>query len=382
MFTPSRLLIKLVRGFKSRMSGGKLTLLWIVFIIPLISSEEDVEVSCVIATSCILPCSFKASSEIIIHWLRLVDGVHAHSYYNNINQLAHQNPQFENRTSLFDSQISQGNASLLLTNVMIQDSGRYKCYTSTTLGYKESMVNVQVNALISRVGVSLTDGGFTCSSEGIYPQPELTWSTRPPSKHLHNLSSADFHISPGGLYSVSSFLRLPHTHSSVSCSVKTRGNRKKTTLMQRSSVQLSSSTAPLSCSIPTPLTSLSWSFNHRNILKWSPAQYLLSISEEWKPHVMVGESENLTLKDISSQHEGTYVCEASNAEETLITETQVEMEKRSGNLVMIICVVLGVLVPALLALAAVIFCLRKRRQKQEKAQKVEDGKNTLEPLNP
>uniref|UniRef100_A0A3B5QQH6 Butyrophilin subfamily 3 member A2-like Ig-C domain-containing protein n=1 Tax=Xiphophorus maculatus TaxID=8083 RepID=A0A3B5QQH6_XIPMA len=64
---------------------------------------------------------------------------------------------FRSRASLFEDQISRGNGDLLLRGVKVDDEGRYRF-------------------------VFYFDGNrITCSSEGIYPQPELTWSTEPPS---------------------------------------------------------------------------------------------------------------------------------------------------------------------------------------------------------
>uniref|UniRef100_A0A3Q3A3T4 Immunoglobulin V-set domain-containing protein n=1 Tax=Kryptolebias marmoratus TaxID=37003 RepID=A0A3Q3A3T4_KRYMA len=68
---------------------------------------------------------------------------HIHSYFDNQDQLGNQDQRFRGRTSLFKDQISRGNASLLLRGVKVQDEGRYKCYTSTIGGNKESFINLK-----------------------------------------------------------------------------------------------------------------------------------------------------------------------------------------------------------------------------------------------
>ncbi|GLD54487.1 CD276 antigen-like protein [Lates japonicus] len=67
----------------------------------------DVEVSCVLTESCILPCSFQSGDETIIHWVQVAGNVPVHSYYYNQDQLGHQDQRFRGRTSLFKDQISE-----------------------------------------------------------------------------------------------------------------------------------------------------------------------------------------------------------------------------------------------------------------------------------
>ncbi|GLD54484.1 hemicentin-2-like isoform X1 [Lates japonicus] len=112
---------------------------------------------------------------------RQEDSFQVHSFYRNQDQLGLQDQFFRNRTSLFKDQISRGNASLQLTGVEVQDQGRYRCYTSTVRGEESSFINLKVDAPVSKVKILRVENRISCSSEGIYPEPDLTWSTRPPS---------------------------------------------------------------------------------------------------------------------------------------------------------------------------------------------------------
>eukprot|EP00064_Thunnus_orientalis_P025862 superscaffoldBa00014266_g26293 len=130
----------------SRMSGIKSIFLVVVTFLLSPPTIADEEVSCVFMESCILPCGFQAGDHILIHWIQVTAVmVPVHSYYYNQDQLFHQNQRFRGRTSLFKDQISRGNASLRLTGVEFQDQGRYKCYTSTITGNKESFINVNMD---------------------------------------------------------------------------------------------------------------------------------------------------------------------------------------------------------------------------------------------
>uniref|UniRef100_A0A2K6ETC9 Ig-like domain-containing protein n=1 Tax=Propithecus coquereli TaxID=379532 RepID=A0A2K6ETC9_PROCO len=81
----------------------------------------------------ILPCSFKSGSEIIIHW-QTQSTINVHSYYRGSDHLERQDPRYTNRTSLFQSEIHNGNASLSLRRLSLVDEGIYICYVGTTFG--------------------------------------------------------------------------------------------------------------------------------------------------------------------------------------------------------------------------------------------------------
>ncbi|XP_039646458.1 butyrophilin-like protein 1 [Perca fluviatilis] len=133
------------RKFNRRMTGIKWVLLVLVLTFLSPARGDDIQVSCVFMESCILPCSFPPGDEVVIHWYEMTKETLAHSYYHNQDQLGLQDQHFRGRTSLFQDQISRGNASLWLTGVEVQDQGRYKCYTSTITGNKELFINLNVD---------------------------------------------------------------------------------------------------------------------------------------------------------------------------------------------------------------------------------------------
>ncbi|XP_042371457.1 V-set domain-containing T-cell activation inhibitor 1-like, partial [Plectropomus leopardus] len=111
------------------------------------------EVFCDFGKSCILPCSFEAGYDSLIHWYQQKEAeISVHSFYHEKVQLDLQDERFRGRTSLFEDQISKGNASLELSGVEVQDQGRYKCYTSTTRG-EESFIHLRVDAPVGEVSI-------------------------------------------------------------------------------------------------------------------------------------------------------------------------------------------------------------------------------------
>uniref|UniRef100_A0A4W6G3F4 Ig-like domain-containing protein n=1 Tax=Lates calcarifer TaxID=8187 RepID=A0A4W6G3F4_LATCA len=196
------------------------------------------EVSCVFMESCILPCSFQSGADPVIHWTQVTAGhLPVHSYYRNKDQFGLQDQFFRNRTSLFKDQISRGNASLQLTGVEVQDQGRYRCYTSTMRGKEESCVNLRVDSMRDTQEihkdiclVNMVGNRIICSSEGIYPEPDLTWSTRPPS-NLNLQNQTSIQQTEQQLYNISSSLILSDSETDLIyiCTISTRSNSRNTT---------------------------------------------------------------------------------------------------------------------------------------------------------
>uniref|UniRef100_A0A3Q1J614 Ig-like domain-containing protein n=1 Tax=Anabas testudineus TaxID=64144 RepID=A0A3Q1J614_ANATE len=230
-------------------------------------------VSCVFKENCILPCSFKTGDDVVIHWIHQ-------------DQLTSQGHRFEGRTSLFKDQIAKGNASLRLTGVQVQDQGRYSCYTSTIPSNKDSFIDLKVDGKYTKhkqIQKQNVENSITCSSEGIYPEPELTWSTNPPSNMSFNTTTR-VQQTEQQLYNISSSLILsdPGTDVVYSCTISTRRNKRRATL-----------------------------FNQK----------------QWMQHVQsVSESGSLTIQALTPNQEGRYTCELSDAEETHISNTHLHFQ--------------------------------------------------------
>uniref|UniRef100_A0A3Q3CWU6 Ig-like domain-containing protein n=1 Tax=Haplochromis burtoni TaxID=8153 RepID=A0A3Q3CWU6_HAPBU len=184
----------------------------------LCSYVSATEVSCVFMERCILPCSFQIGNETIIWWFKTEGDKLVHLFNYNKEQLEHQDQCFTNRTKLFTDLICRGNASLQLTGVEIQDEGKYNCITHTTRENQESFVNLNINGMrnflnvlsfiaapVNEVKIDQVDNRITCWSEGIYPKPQLTWSTSPPS-NITFLNTTTVQQTKQLLYNISSSL--------------------------------------------------------------------------------------------------------------------------------------------------------------------------------
>ncbi|KAK1151972.1 CD276 antigen-like [Acipenser oxyrinchus oxyrinchus] len=106
-------------------------------------------VKCTEGQDCILSCSFNYTAggwdeKSGVIWRRAETDHIVQGYYNNREQLSDQIPQYVKRTSLFDSELQRGNASLLLRRVREDDAGEYRCFVSTPRLYGSSLTEVVV----------------------------------------------------------------------------------------------------------------------------------------------------------------------------------------------------------------------------------------------
>lgn len=80
-----------------------------------------------------LNCSFSHASpfnlsDLSVFWQLTDTKRNVHGYWEGHDQLADQAESFANRTSLFPAQLGLGNASLLLSRVVVADEGSYTCF--------------------------------------------------------------------------------------------------------------------------------------------------------------------------------------------------------------------------------------------------------------
>ncbi|KAK6467671.1 CD276 antigen-like isoform X1 [Huso huso] len=106
-------------------------------------------VKCTEGQDCILSCTFYYRAggwdkKLAVIWRRAEMDRIVNVYHDNTDQLADQHPQYVNRTSLFDSELQRGNASLLLRRVREGDAGKYTCFVSTPRLYGSGLTEVVV----------------------------------------------------------------------------------------------------------------------------------------------------------------------------------------------------------------------------------------------
>lgn len=86
-----------------------------------------------------------------------------------------------------------------------------------------------VAAPVQTVEIERINNIITCRSDGIYPEPDLTWDPSPssPPETIKDMTKE-------GLYIIRSSVRLSDTGSDYSCTVSTSTSKKRITLLKQS----------------------------------------------------------------------------------------------------------------------------------------------------
>ncbi|KAF5893303.1 V-set domain-containing T-cell activation inhibitor 1-like, partial [Clarias magur] len=105
---------------------------------------QNVTVTCLFSRDCVLPCT--STYHHFIQWSK--SGKAVHTFDSDEGHLENQDAAFKDRTSLFTDQVSQGNASLLIRGVRVEDEGIYTCYTSSGSEDLENIVWLNVKEMV------------------------------------------------------------------------------------------------------------------------------------------------------------------------------------------------------------------------------------------
>ncbi|XP_055015834.1 uncharacterized protein LOC129410889 [Boleophthalmus pectinirostris] len=181
---------------------------------------------------------------------------------------------------------------------------------------------------VSFLHLELKGDVLVCSSEGIYPQPAVTWT--PDSAHQTQTR-------PMGdqLYSVSSSLALElRPPQRFTCNISTTHSWKSATYSLNPPVEMSSDvTLPCSSSSApsAPVKSLSWTFNRvQSVLSRSGAD--VTYGAPWRPFVeRLSESGALSLKELSPEQEASTCVKSTRSNKNYISSTQLGRTKEAAE---------------------------------------------------
>ncbi|XP_029947494.1 V-set domain-containing T-cell activation inhibitor 1-like [Salarias fasciatus] len=91
-----------------------------------------------------------------------------------------QDQQFRGRVSHFPTELKQGNASILITNTRVADSGNYSCgfprlQPERQIFYIQLLVGVSPKPSVSTVDETKDWALLQCEIQGAFPQPSVVW---------------------------------------------------------------------------------------------------------------------------------------------------------------------------------------------------------------
>ncbi|XP_062890783.1 CD276 antigen-like isoform X1 [Mobula hypostoma] len=184
-------------------------------------STPETPVTAVYGQYTVLTCSFPVNAEIgldklVINWQRLSTEEVVYSYYYGKGQLSRQSPRYSGRTSLFPEDITNGNASLRLDSVKLEDAGQYLCYVSSLKASGQGIVSLTFAAYYEEPNlfIRLTPSSmvFTFESRG-YPAANVSWYNNE-RENISSQSETLYQQDSNGLYLLQSILRVSNANQS------------------------------------------------------------------------------------------------------------------------------------------------------------------------
>ncbi|XP_041529377.1 HERV-H LTR-associating protein 2 isoform X1 [Microtus oregoni] len=280
----------------------------------------------------ILPCLFTSGSQVVIHWISQDNYVH--SYYSGKDQLEKQHFRYAHRTSLVHSEINNGNASLTVRRLSLQDEGIYICYVGTTSTHTENTVVLKVGAFhtpLIKYEKRNTESFLVCSIPIVYPCPHIIWKM-----DNTNVSESDSQVTGApGPFNISSTLNITGSNSSFECTIENSllnqtwrgewtlaGSHQK---IERDSISLWCTTSH-NFSLLNQDFQVSWSkvVNGASfVLDWHPnsSQDIATNDPQFSGNkeLRYNSDFSLILKDLRASDSGEYLCNVSSIEYTLLT---------------------------------------------------------------
>ncbi|XP_038839702.1 butyrophilin-like protein 10 isoform X1 [Salvelinus namaycush] len=149
-------------------------------------AASELEVPGIIGESVLLSCDLNSStaidpSRLRFHWQDKSEKV-LYSF-NKGEENRHQDNLYTNRTKAFGSEMSSGNISIKLSQVTLEDKQNIYWAFATLFGKNDKHIRVCHTTLhvaarfpSPSVTVNKTNMNATCSTQGGYPQPVVTWT--------------------------------------------------------------------------------------------------------------------------------------------------------------------------------------------------------------
>ncbi|XP_055965122.1 HERV-H LTR-associating protein 2 [Sorex fumeus] len=306
-----------------------------------------------------LPCSFEIGSEPVIYWRNQESDI-VHSFFKNADQVA--GSQYVNRTSLFQEEIPNGNASLILKRLRLQDEGTYTCYVGTSSSNSWTHVVLNLEGFMTPVieyEETNSNNNLICSVLCAQPCPNITWE-------MDNISISNPIVEESGSY-VYSTINIVSPGSFYECAIENLLLEQKWTgrwtkkggfhrLLYIYLIATESEDVSLLCELGNNLFQPDEDF----MVTWSRVQNgtscMLASFRSSSQEITINESRlscneeqinqgtiSSTLTNISTSDSGEYLCNISSRKYTLLT-TQILYVEPSTEMPLMVNAVVGVVV--------------------------------------
>ncbi|XP_066535923.1 CD276 antigen homolog [Hoplias malabaricus] len=194
-------------------------MLWLFFILYISSRTAAFKVTvptsrlvAVRGQSTVLGCEFTPYSSLdlstlVVTWQKKKGDQVVHSFYYQRDQLDRQNLNYWNRTSLFNTELKKGNASLRIEAVGPYDVGEYVCLVSNSQGTDKAQVQLEYGAFYTEPRLSIWISGSNVTLQYVaegFPKPEVLWLDDQGQNLNHNTEVIEGPNGALGLYYVRS----------------------------------------------------------------------------------------------------------------------------------------------------------------------------------
>ncbi|XP_026107929.1 butyrophilin subfamily 2 member A2-like [Carassius auratus] len=184
-----------------------------------------------VGSTVILPCWISPAQNaeaLEIRWYRHDQFNNPVLLYNHGKIQVVQEESYRNRSSLTlrsdqSGGLNEGDVSLHLEKLTLQDEGSFRCYVSGDREYDSKQVALKITALGSTpvlVPKSLDDGrvNISCRSSGWYPEPSVTWMCD--DRSVHRPGGTSHILGPDGMFLVQSWMAVSFSDAQqISCSL-------------------------------------------------------------------------------------------------------------------------------------------------------------------
>uniref|UniRef100_A0A8C3T5P0 Butyrophilin subfamily 1 member A1 n=1 Tax=Chelydra serpentina TaxID=8475 RepID=A0A8C3T5P0_CHESE len=184
-------------------------------------------VAAILGQEAVLPCRLSprmSAANMEVRWFRSEYSSFVHLYRDGKDQYERQMPEYEGRTELLKTGLTDGNVPLRILNIRRSDEGEYLCFVQNDTFYGQTVLELRVAGLGSAPLISVEghqDGGIrvVCRSTGWYPEPEVLWKDLS-GQHLPSLSEKKSQGDNGLFETETALIVTEHSNQNLSCCIR------------------------------------------------------------------------------------------------------------------------------------------------------------------
>uniref|UniRef100_A0A4W3GFK4 Ig-like domain-containing protein n=1 Tax=Callorhinchus milii TaxID=7868 RepID=A0A4W3GFK4_CALMI len=179
-------------------------------------------------------CSVSLRPEgVEIRWFRTRFDSPVYLYSEGRPQLEEQDEVYRRRAQLSTERLTEGFASLTLTDVRVTDNGTFTCFVDYDGSNEDAKIQLQVTGQSCsprvRTCTGRTAAELLCESSGWFPAPEVVWNDDR-GQNLTPVSVATVREDSKGFFSVESQIEIKPSTNTIRCVIRTADHQQEAKL--------------------------------------------------------------------------------------------------------------------------------------------------------